>query len=277
MRTLLLCIALLIHAHSAIAQNKPLPLEHYFWKGQAIPFYGASGDPKLDQLLGLARRSRLAERMASVAGIHLQLRYDLGVGFRECGQPQAFYDPARRSITICAEFLSQVFDLMIQKKEFFAKANSQQLDGWVNGILWFVFLHELAHAAIDINHIAVTGREEDVADQFAAWYALNFVDLSSQPIFSPAAWFFQEVSVSRNLQQLPPETLKHLMADEHSLQQQRVFNLACWLYGKDPAKGVSLARLVQLPQARAERCQAEYARLDDGMNSQFKKYLRRAR
>jgi hypothetical protein len=275
MQKLLFFIAFLIAQGAAFAQSKPLPLEHFLWSGQATSFYGQSHDPHLQRLLGMVRNSQLAERMAGVAQTHLQLRYNLGVGFKECGASQAFYDPSNRSITICAEFLGQVLDLMTQKKEFFATLNAQRLDGWINGILWFVFLHELAHAVIDINHVAITGREEDVADQFAAWYALNFVDLKLQPIFGPTAWFFQELPTSSELQKLPPETLKHLMADVHPLQQQRVFNLACWRYGLDQIKGAQLARQVQLPVARLEQCPQEYSRLDEGIKSQFKKYLRR--
>ncbi|TWO71454.1 hypothetical protein FN976_11095 [Caenimonas sedimenti] len=63
------------------------------------------------------------------------------------------------------------------------------------------------------------------------------------------------------------------MADEHSLDGQRIYNLACWALGAEPGRGQSAARFVGLPVERAERCGAEYARLEEGMRARFKKYI----
>ncbi|NCY10198.1 MAG: hypothetical protein EBX38_07420, partial [Actinobacteria bacterium] len=39
-----------------------------------------------------------------------------------------------------------------------------------------IYLHELAHALIDINQINITGREEDVADQFAVYFSMKYLE-----------------------------------------------------------------------------------------------------
>ena len=51
-------------------------------------------------------------------------------------------------------------------------------------------------------------------------------------------------------------------ADEHSLNEQRVYNMLCWVYGSDPDKYGSMVDDELLPAARAERCEGEYRQLD---------------
>jgi hypothetical protein len=61
------CI-ILIRAEAAI------PLEELFYKGKAIPFYGDSTAPQQTQLLEALKKSRMAERMATLTQSSLRLR-----------------------------------------------------------------------------------------------------------------------------------------------------------------------------------------------------------
>jgi hypothetical protein len=53
---------------------------------------------------------------------------------------------------------------------------------------------------------------------------------------------------------------------EHALTIQRYYQIACLLYGSDPAAFATVPRTTGMPAARAETCIAEYARADRVMD-----------
>ena len=63
-------------------------------------------------------------------------------------------------------------------------------------------------------------------------------------------------------------------ADSHSLDQQRYFNMVCWVYGSDPLRQAPLAEDAGLPPTRAESCDAEYARIDASWSKLLAPYMR---
>ena len=269
-----LALLIAIGASNAWSQSAPLPLEHLLWSGKAIPFYGTPSSEESRQLLALVREGNLAERMASFTQGRMRLRHNLAVGFQDCGSPNAFYKPANREIVICTEFIKHLTGLLIERKAFFAEQPPEVIGQWLLGILWVVYLHELSHALIDLNQVAITGREEDVADQFAIWASLNYINDLGMLAFVPGIWYFQELATSQRLKDLPPEMLAHMLSDEHSLQGQRALNFACWVYGRNPEAGRALTRFVALSEARAQRCESEYRSLNYGIQSQFRKTLK---
>ncbi len=65
-----------------------------------------------------------------------------------------------------------------------------------------------------------------------------------------------------------------LMSDEHSLDEQRVFNIAYWVFGFDPQAGREAAQMYGPSQERAQRCGSEYSKLENGMRKNFGKFLK---
>ena len=63
-------------------------------------------------------------------------------------------------------------------------------------------------------------------------------------------------------------------ADEHSLDQQRFYNMVCWVYGSDPDGYEHLLEDDYLPAARAERCESEYAQIDRSWTRLLKAHVR---
>ncbi|MFC6281090.1 MULTISPECIES: DUF4344 domain-containing metallopeptidase [Polaromonas] len=251
-----------------------LPFEQLLYKGRAIPFYGTSQDYTQQQLLDAVKRSNLAEQMAGMTTTALHLKNDIGVGFESCGSVNAFYSKQRRAVVICSEMIETIGKLAIADKDFVGKLPREQFAKVVDGLIWGIYFHELGHALIDTNRISTTGREEDVADQFAVWFALNYIDLSRQPILMPTIWFWREMSKARNLPTMSQDQLRHFLSDEHSLDEQRIYNLACWAYGTNTPAGNGAARYAQLPEQRAQRCAGEYAAVERGMMSHFRKFLK---
>lgn len=270
MRTFVFGLLLAIATTSTLA----VPFEELLYKGQAFHFYGEPRDDKQRQILEAVKKSRLAERMAQLVNGVVRLRTNLGVGFASCGAPNAFYDPQRGAVVVCSEMVELMVNLARADTDGLMKADRREFSQTIDGALWGIFFHELGHAIIGVNRVPITGREEDVADQFALYFASNFIEPRGAPVVQPTIWLFTQMAKGRDVASVDQDTLKRLMSNEHSLDQQRIFNLACWALGANSSRGYVSAQYVGLPQERANRCSGEFATLDRGVKKQFQKYLK---
>jgi hypothetical protein len=119
----------------------------------------------------------------------------------------------------------------------------------------FVFLHELAHAAIADLELPVLGREEDAADEFAILRMLWAGTALTHRVLTDATkgWFF---SARRDRKDKEPLAFY----DEHSLDQQRAYHIVCLTVGNDPNAMVDLANEMKLPADRRESCKRDFER-----------------
>lgn len=251
----------------------PVPFEEIFYKGRAVAFYGETDTSEHAQVLQVLKSSKLAERMAQLTQGTIRLRTNLNIGFESCGKPNAFFDSNRSAIVFCVEMIGFMMEQARGDTEVAAKWNREQFARTFDGVIWGIFLHELGHAVISINRVAITGREEDVADQFAVYYAINFMEPRNISVVLPTIWFFNRLAKSSVIDAENTEHVKMLMANEHSLNDQRIYNLACWAIGGKSKWGTFAADYVGLPQERGERCAGEYEKLNYGIRSRFKKYF----
>jgi hypothetical protein len=129
----------------------------------------------------------------------------------------------------------------------------QQLAEFVSGNMLFVLLHELAHAAITELDLPVLGKEEDAADAFASLTLINIKSEFSGRVLAEAAkgWFLAD---RRDVKE--GDTLPYY--DEHGLNQQRAFQIVCYMVGADPIKFKDLAAETKLPKNRQESCSEDY-------------------
>ncbi len=193
-------------------------------------------------------RGRVLEEIADALNEALTLPVELGLKFAECGEPNAYYDPNDRTVSVCFELIEHYYEALADEFE-----KEAELDAAVEGAFLFVFFHEIGHALVDVLELPVTGREEDAVDQLSTWLLIGDED-GNTAVLNGALSF--EVSARKS-----DEVTDDQFADEHSLDEQRVYNMLCWLYGSDPD---TYAAVVDnpLPTARAERCEAEYRQLD---------------
>lgn len=63
------------------------------------------------------------------------------------------------------------------------------------------------------------------------------------------------------------------MADVHSLDLQRVYNLRCWIYGSNPEANGDLVADGELPEDRAGGCQEEWPQLDQAWSTLLDPYF----
>jgi hypothetical protein len=129
----------------------------------------------------------------------------------------------------------------------------QDIAEFVSGNMLFVLLHELAHAAISEFDLPVLGKEEDAADAFASLTLIHIKSQFSGRVLEAAAkgWFMAD---RRDREE--GDMIEYY--DEHGLNQQRAFQIVCYMVGGDPAKFTAVATEVKLPKARQESCSEDY-------------------
>ena len=191
----------------------------------------------------------------------IKLNDNIGLTFKDCNEANAFYDSVNKSITFCNELLSGMAEKVVTKNK---DANV------FKGAIYFVLYHEVGHALIDNLDLSTTGKEEDVADQFAVWNMLTDyqrgaeTDQSMLNAIRGAIDFFDDDSLI---------TEAHL-ADEHSLNKQRLNNVVCWAYGSGIPQFSVVASNGMLPENRLQRCSSEYSRMNKAMSTLLTPYLK---
>lgn len=198
------------------------------------------------------------EAAAEIDAVFLVPR-DLAISFSDCGEPNAFYDPAQTAIFMCYELVGKLAD------DYRRYASSDEvLATSVWQATFFVFYHELGHALIDMLDLPVTGREEDAVDQLATLVLLEGGEAGRDAALRGAEWFQFNGNKARGRQKF---------WDEHSLDEQRYFNIVCWVYGSDTtAHAALLGREWGLPADRAARCPAEYDRMNRAWENVLAQY-----
>jgi len=166
------------------------------------------------------------------------------------------------TVTVCYEYID---DILRNAPKDTTPAGVTRTDAIVGPTLE-VFLHEFGHAVFDYLSVPILGREEDAADQFAAYLMLQFAK-------SDARRLMVGVAYSYNIDASQPSTKTNPFADEHGLPAQRFYNVLCMAYGADSRLFVELVEKGYLPKERAEGCADEYAQVAFAMKKLIRPYV----
>ncbi|MEZ0339920.1 DUF4344 domain-containing metallopeptidase [Mycobacterium sp. pV006] len=207
----------------------------------------------------LLQDNTLLEYLAADVNEGLLLPHDVALVGSECGEANAYWDPSENSITICYE------DADTALATFTADGAPDPVVATLNSEV-ATFYHELGHMVISLYELPITGREEDVADQLAAYLLLQpgddgKPDPESVQAVKDFARTFQALGEQRSELDITE------LADTHSLDEARTYNLQCWIYGADPEANGDLVGDDGLPQARAEGCEDEWLQLDNAWST----------
>ncbi len=242
--------------------------------GDFIVAYEDSSSEIHIEYANMLYQEQFLENLVSKLNTQIALPYDIGVVGAQCDQVNAFWSPDSQAIIICYElfeYLNEVFRA--------GTSSQEELDNEVLGAVEFIFHHELGHTLIDTFSIPFTGREEDAVDQFSSIILMSQGKASSA--LSGASFFFasgQETLASG-------AALSDLAFwDEHSLDQQRFYDIVCLVYGSDPEtydfllkredKGFLLSSSEgYLPKERADRCFEEYKDISNSWNTLITSYV----
>lgn len=180
------------------------------------------------------RLERAADQTEKVAGFP----EDVLVRVRSCKDGTQYLVEENR-VEFCVQDFAEVRTAM-------KEAGEKNLMDTVLADAEATLLHELAHAVIDTRNLPITGREEDVADQFVVWQAV--VGLDDPDVVLSQAFEYR----------LSQDLYEQVVDDEHSSDGQREANLLCWLYGSDPDSWEHLVDDDPLSEDRAELCVDEW-------------------
>jgi hypothetical protein len=201
--------------------------------------------------------SRLLDTVAAGINDTLAVPENVILAATECGEPNAYYRPEARRVSLCYELLDDL------TRRYGRMEGSDLL---ISGTVAFVLLHELGHAMVHVLDLPITGREEDAADQFATLLMLREGPVGDSLAFAVASMFAQQAdSVSLD---------DFAFGDEHGLGLQRVYNILCWIHGRDPERYPEVITEGWLTPARAERCPAEFDRVSASWRRLLAPYLK---
>jgi hypothetical protein len=217
-----------------------------------------------EALFQLLKERRVLEKFKGLLSA-LRLPRALLLKVEGCdGESNAWY--ADDAVTVCYEYLE---DILQNAPKETTPAGVTRSDAIVGPTLE-VFLHEVGHAVFDYLSVPVLGREEDAADQFAAYVLLQFAE-------SDARRLIYGVAYSYNIDASKPSTKKNPFADEHGLPAQRFYNVLCMAYGADSKLFADLVDQKYLPSERAEGCADEYDQVIRALNKLIGPYIDQTR
>lgn len=242
------------------SKSEPVP------KGRFTTSYAAPENAEHRETYEVFRKEKILDDFASGLNDFLALPQDIKLSVAECGQPNAFYHPDSRSITLCYELIDELVEQAVE-----LELDDEETENFIAGSIIFVTLHEVGHALVHVLELPVTGKEEDAVDQLAAVLLMDSSENEKE--FNENADLMSNAALWFGVDE-PADVDEEDYADEHSLNPQRYYNLMCWIYGANPKAGADIVEDELLPKARAERCVAEYAQISRAWEQLLKPHAR---
>jgi hypothetical protein len=133
-------------------------------------------------------------------------------------------------------------DVSAQREFWSRDENQKRLEAYVLANTRFTLLHEAAHYVFDVLEVPIAGREEDAADRLAALLMMPSDaghgpegERPSSPDASDLVWVaYSWISTGRGA--LAQERGRMAWYDEHSVDEQRGYQVLCMLYGNNPER-----------------------------------------
>ena len=267
------CVLVLTAALLAAGCSAGEPAEQF--PGRMIASYDDATTPEAIRGRAMMQNSKLLEGLAADVNDSLKLPRDVALIGQQCGTANAGWNKTENRIRICYELADlnlRLFDKDPNDGEALGELSQPAAYAAAVDALYAVFFHELGHAVISLYDLPFTGREEDVADQLSAFVALetdNFLtDFSDAArVMEAYAAMFDKWAALRGTADAAD------FAEAHSLNESRVFNLRCWIYGSDPAAHADMIADGSLPEARAAGCPEEYQQLRKAWSTLLGPYI----
>lgn len=129
------------------------------------------------------------------------------------------------------------------------------------GNLEYILLHELAHLIIGDLDIPIIGSEESAAD-YLATATLIRADLFDAARAERARQFLLATAngLATSWDFFSTSGAEIQFWDSHALTIQRFYQMICLIYGSNREEFATLPARVGMPEARASRCPAEFAK-----------------
>ncbi|HEX3927429.1 MAG TPA: DUF4344 domain-containing metallopeptidase [Gemmatimonadales bacterium] len=188
--------------------------------------------------------NRFLDTIAKRLNDSLRIPRSITLATAHCDAPNSAYLADSRRVVLCYELFKSLADIFPdQDHEAYL----------IDGTVMFALMHELGHALVDVLHLPITGREEDAVDQLAITLLLQQGAAGDSLAFGAVGWF----ATTNQLDQFDSLTF----ADVHPVNLQRVYNILCWVYGRDPARHPEVVSRDLVPDDRREQCTDEFLQM----------------
>lgn len=174
------------------------------------------------------------------------------------------FDPETNKILVSYDFVQEIEDVFTKAKK---DIDGEPKEAAIQALMYMI-IHELAHALIHNYDLPVVGKEEDAADGLASVLLSEYFEGGQEAVLD-AATFFDLISANRK------ELTDEDFWDEHSLDEQRLYNALCYVYGSDPKKYADIKKVAGFPTERADLCEEEYAKLADSWEVLLEPYAKK--
>lgn len=234
--------------------------------GKMVVFYDAAQSPEAINGRAIMQDNDLLEDLADDINQTLKLPHDISLRGSQCDEPNAFWDASANTITLCYEDADSA-------QQIFTEAGDPDPTASALNSEYATFYHEVGHMVITIYDLPVTGREEDVADQLAAYVLLTPAEdgkTDPESVQAVKDFAFAFGASGAEATELDAEDF----ADVHSLDETRMYNLECWIYGSDPGANADMVSADQLPEDRASGCEEEWTQLKKAWSTLLDPYLK---
>lgn len=257
----------LAHAKKSLASTTEMPLVKGGAKQPArnlVVSYAKPEDSAYEQLAADLKESKGIDIIVKAVNETFDFPR-IKVVFDMCGEDNAYYDSESRRIILCYELVAALAEGFRQNEDL----TDEEVGAQVTASLIFTFFHELGHAAIDVFDLPLMGNEEDAADRFATLILLsgNSGDDDEEDLADSAIGSF-DLETAESLEDLD-------FGDEHPVDEQRWYTMACLMVGSDPVKYDYLVGENGLSEERAESCPAEYEKISKSWQKLLAPHLRK--
>jgi Putative metallopeptidase len=202
-------------------------------------------NPAHDPIYTKLRDLRVLETLQDLLGA-IRLPKTLRLQLSGCkGVANAWYEGS--VVNVCYEYIEEIRAAAPQTVSPEGIAREDAIAGPVAE----AFLHETGHALFHLLDLPIFGREEDAADQFAAFVMLQLPQEDARKLLGGVAFMLRREVETRKVD-------SDAFSDVRGLPAQRFFNLVCMAYGSDPKYFADMVEKGYLPKGRAEDCQGEY-------------------
>lgn len=226
--------------------------------------YVPADDEVLQAYEDILSGSELLEGILADVNASVALPQDVIVSVESTGEdPSPFYTGEVPAIVMPPEWLA--FSDQIFSSSGIVET-AEEAENFVLASTAFVFYHELGHMLIDQLGIPVTGKEEDAVDQLATVVVAE-QGKDAGYVALAGGVFFGLLGANRDAFEAAD------FWDVHSLDEQRFFNIVCWVYGSDPEQYADVATQAGIPEDRLASCPDEYARIRASWETLLAPYL----
>ena len=220
-------------------------------------------DPAHEPLFATLKEKRVLETLQDLLR-PFRLPRPLLLQVTSCnGVPNAWYENG--AVTVCYEFVADV----LARAPHETTPDGITREDAIAGLIAAVALHETGHALFDLLDVPIFGREEDAADQFAAYILLQLRPEEARRMVSGVALMFRNQAAAQKMD-------ADAISSAHGLLAQRSFNLMCMAYGFDPKYFADFVDKGLLPRQRAQSCEGEYAQATHAIDTLISRHLVRA-